>query len=50
MAQTLAVAQAVIATKDDWLGDGETKQSDSNGLIERWKLERWCGMFGRRMP
>ncbi|KUJ15570.1 uncharacterized protein LY89DRAFT_735672 [Mollisia scopiformis] len=50
MAQTMAVAQSVMATKEDWLGDGEKVMSDEKGLIERWKLERWCGMFGRRMP
>lgn len=48
MAQTSAVANAVIATKDDWLGDGEKEMSDEKGLIKRRKLERWCKMFGRR--
>lgn len=47
MAQTLAVANAVIATKDNW--NGNEKQSDNDGLIETWKLVRWCGMFGRKV-
>lgn len=47
MAQTLAVANAVIATRGDW-GGGEG-QSDNDGLIEGWKLVRWCEMFGRKV-
>jgi hypothetical protein len=50
MAQTMAVANAVIATKDDWL-DGKVKGEDGKeGLIERRKLEAWCKAFGRKMP
>jgi hypothetical protein len=53
MAQTLGVAQATKMTADDWK---EVKpviienQPDTNGLIERWKFERWCKTFGRKMP
>lgn len=51
MAQTMAVAQAVINTKDDWLGvKVKGKYGEQDGLIERQKLERWCRAFGRKMP
>ena len=54
MAQTLAVAQGTRITAEDWretkpvIVDGQ--HLDTKGLIERWKLERWFGMFGRKMP
>ena len=53
MSQTLVVARATLATESDWKVKGETDGQDhvsSRGLIERWKLEKWCKIFGRRVP
>jgi hypothetical protein len=56
MAQTLGVSQATMASSQDWLKtvlsqdkteDGE--KSDGSGLIETWKFESWCKLFGRKL-
>jgi hypothetical protein len=47
LAQTVFVAKATIATAGEWAmssnwgGDGK--------IIERWKFERWCVLFGRKV-
>jgi hypothetical protein len=55
MAQTLAVAKATMVTAEDWLvkddvDDGLHGVRSENGLIERWKFEKWAKAFGRKMP
>jgi hypothetical protein len=53
MAQTLGVAQATKATTEVWKGKDKAENEDqqsSNGIIARWRLERWCRLCGRKLP
>jgi hypothetical protein len=45
LVQTVWVARSVVATGGEWLDlDG-----GKGRVVERWKFERWCGLFGRRV-
>lgn len=46
-AQTLFVAKATIVTAGDWVA--ESSGSGDGTVIEKWKFERWCGLFGRKV-
>ncbi len=47
MAMNVAVAHTILATADDWSSRDDAVDSDT--IIERVKLERWCKLFGRKM-
>jgi hypothetical protein len=44
-------ARTTQATNWEWRDiDGRTiSQHAWGGVIEKWKLERWCGLWGRRI-
>lgn len=46
LVQTVAVAKSILATGKDWLG---TAQEIDGSVVERWKFERWCPLFGRKV-
>ncbi len=51
MAMTVYIAQATKATAEEWRPKSVTEDenyTDSNGLLDRRKLERWASMFGRK--
>ncbi|TVY20779.1 Uncharacterized protein LARI1_G001817 [Lachnellula arida] len=52
MAQTRGVAGSIKLTAADWR-DGYVEEDDSGassrGLLENWKLERWCKSLARKM-
>jgi len=48
MAQTVGVARATIATARDWRLIDET-DSNPTGLVDVWKFEKWCRLFGRKL-
>lgn len=45
MAQKLAVARAIQATRQDW---ANMDLGTQGVMIERWRFERWCGLWGRK--
>ncbi|PVH78222.1 hypothetical protein DL98DRAFT_635944 [Cadophora sp. DSE1049] len=47
MALTVAVSHTVFVTAKDWRGDDNAE--DSQGLIAKKKLVRWCNLLGRKM-
>jgi hypothetical protein len=47
LAQTVFVARATIATAEDWAA--ESTGSPVGTVIEKWRFERWCGLFGRKI-
>jgi hypothetical protein len=47
LAQTVLVAKATIATAGDWVAEGSGSRDGT--VIEKWKFERWCGFFGRKV-
>ena len=47
LAQTVFVAKATLATAGEWLA--ESNGSGDGTVIETWKFERWCGLFGRKV-
>ncbi len=51
LAHTVLVAKATIATAGDWAGgDGAGGGGGGEGtVIEKWRFERWCGLFGRKV-
>jgi hypothetical protein len=52
VAQAVGLARVMVATTQDWqtTPEYEEKSLGSNRrVISRWKFERWCEMFGRKM-
>jgi len=52
MAQTRGVAGSIKLTAADWQDayDGEANEhAVSRGLLEKWKLERWCKTMARKI-
>jgi hypothetical protein len=47
LAQTVFVAKASIATAGNWVA--ESAGNRDGRVIEKWKFERWCALFGRRV-
>jgi len=47
LAQTVFVARATIASAEDWVA--ESTGSPVGTVIEKWRFERWCGLFGRKV-
>jgi hypothetical protein len=47
LAQTVFVAKATIATAGDWVAESAGNRDET--VIEKWKFERWCALFGRRV-
>jgi hypothetical protein len=49
LAQTVFVAKATIATADDWAAEGGGGGGGGGTVIDKWRFERWCGLFGRKV-
>lgn len=47
LAQTVFVAETTIAMAGEWVAESTRRQDGT--AIEKWKFERWCGLFGRKV-
>lgn len=58
LAQTAGVGKGTLATAQEWRDsyivkeeekeEGEEEEDSATGLIEKWRFELWCKMFGRK--
>jgi hypothetical protein len=47
LAQAVFVAKATMATAGEWVA--ESCESGGEIIIEKWRFERWCWLFGRKV-